>query len=121
MAGNPLEKHEHLLREQQKLEEQQRALESDPAYQRARAFKDDMDALMVRHEVSLAEAVAILCPERARDDVKERKGSSERPARTWINPLNGETVSARSLNHKTLRNWIDEHGRETVVGWEQQA
>lgn len=46
-----------------------------------------------------------------------RQSPNKPPAKVYKNPLNGETITVKRIDHGVLQRWIAEHGKETVDTW----
>ena len=107
---------EKMLKElQQKLERMQ----NDPRLQAELEFKTKLEALMGEYDKSAADVLALLDPKPKSTSGSQSSGAGRRKRKLKIfeNPNTGEVVETRGGNQKTLKEWKEEYGDETVESW----
>ncbi|ARM86279.1 histone-like nucleoid-structuring protein, MvaT/MvaU family [Marinobacter salarius] len=101
------------------LADELQALENDQALKAELKFEKDVKALMDQYNKAPSEVLQILA---AIDPTVTAKGNAagqraKRPLVTYKNPHTGESVKTRGGNHKTLKEWRNKYGKETVKSW----
>ena len=114
------------------LQEEVERIEKDPEFAQQRQFIEEIDQVLDKFGKN-RQALVALVPAKERErlvntpSAKPTEGGTgvgrgrapRKPAtlKTYQHPETRETVEARNLNHKTLREWIAEHGKDTVKSW----
>lgn len=94
-------------------------LENDQALQSDLEFEKQVKDLMAEHSKSPRDVLPILSAIDPSVSTGGKSGGSraKRPLVTYKNPHTGEVVETRGGNHKTLKEWREEYGKETVRSW----
>lgn len=95
-------------------------IEQDPLFAREREFEVKLRALMGENHKSLRDIINILDPESSRPAAFKNAETKARKARavlTYVNPHDGSVVETKGGNHKTLRAWSAQYGKDVVKGW----
>lgn len=108
--------------EQQKAEIERRLqeMENDSRLTAELEFKNALEELMQEHGKSTADVINLLSPSGSTGQSSSSSSSRQRKPRKmkiYKNPNTGEVVETRGGNHKTLKEWKDEFGKEEVEGW----
>ncbi|MBS9405714.1 DNA binding protein [Halomonas sp. TRM85114] len=105
---------ERMLKDlQQKLERMQ----NDPKLQAELEFKEKLEALMKEYDKSSRDVLELLNPDHQAKPVEQTGQRRKRKLKIYENPNSGEVVETRGGNQKTLKQWKDEFGDETVESW----
>jgi hypothetical protein len=81
-------------------------------------FEEKLRALMSEYSKSLRDIIAILDPDaRVRTAPVATKQRVERKVKTYLNPHTGESIHTKGGNHKTLKEWKTQYGKDVVEGW----
>jgi len=111
----------YIQKEQQlkQLQEELDRLKNDDRLKIELDFKNHLETLMREFDKSAADVIKLLDPKQAAGSSVTGKGSgrAKRKLKIYKNPNTGEVVETRGGNQKTLKQWKDEHGAETVEGW----
>lgn len=97
-------------------------LENDDRLKAELEFKSKLEELMAEFDKSASDVISLLDPKPA-EDTGRAANASRNPSRrrrrlkVYKNPHSGEVVETRGGNHKILKAWKDEHGRDTVESW----
>ena len=117
---DPITQHEQLKREQQRIQAQLEQLEKDDAYQKAVAFKKDIEDVLEMHDKTADDLLQIFgkaaTPTPGKASSGKGKGKSL-PMKRYTNPHTGDVEEAKSLKNPKLAAWIEKHGADTVRGW----
>lgn len=100
--------------ELKRLQEELASMQNDERLKEEMAFLDSLNSLMEEYGKSKREVVQLLSPE---DVPTTKSGRAKRRLKRYTNPHTNEVVEARSSNHTTLKQWKEEHGKETVESW----
>lgn len=107
----------------EKLTEELRQLEQDNALKHELEFEQKVRSLMKEYDKSPKDVLQVLGaidPSVAGAKADGGAGSRpKRPLKTYTNPNTGEVVKTRGGNHKTLNEWREQYGKETVQSWQQ--
>ncbi|MBD3655387.1 MULTISPECIES: histone-like nucleoid-structuring protein, MvaT/MvaU family [Marinobacter] len=108
----------------EKLSEELRKLEQDTALKRELEFEEKVRSLMKEYDKSPKDVLQILGaidPSIGGTKAEAPAAASrpKRPMKTYKNPNTGEVVKTRGGNHKTLNEWREKYGKETVQSWQQ--
>lgn len=117
---DPITQHEQLKRQQQRIQEQLEQLEKDEAYQKAVAFKKDIEDVLEMHGKTTDELLRIFGKAAKQSPGKASSGKGKGtslPLKRYTNPHTGTVVEARSLRKPELQAWKEEYGEETVKSW----
>jgi len=107
------------------LSKELKALEDNDGLKKEIKFKDEMLALLKKHDLAFEDAFKVLATEDpslttvAGGRKSNQHKGKPRPLQTFKNPHTGEVVETRGANHKTLKGWRAEHGADTVRQWRQ--
>ena len=116
---DPITQHKQLKREQQRIQAQLEKLEKDDAYQKAVAFKKDIQEVLEMHSKSEEDLLQMLTSSTSTEPQKRssRKPRKELPEKCFINPHTGESVYAKTLKDPNLKPWIEQYGPDMVKSW----
>ena len=112
----------YMQKEQQlkQLQEELDKLKNDDRLKAELEFKDKLEALMREFDKSAADVIKLLDPTPTADKSSsstKSTGRAKRKLKIYKNPNTGEVVETRGGNQKTLKQWKEEYGAETVEGW----
>lgn len=101
------------------LAEELKQLENDQSLQSDLEFEQDVKSLMDQYNKTPKDVLQILAAidPAVSTDGKAGGSRAKRPLVTYKNPHTGEVVQTRGGNHKTLKEWRNEHGKEAVQSW----
>ncbi|WP_282039916.1 histone-like nucleoid-structuring protein, MvaT/MvaU family [Halomonas alimentaria] len=112
----------YMQKEQQlkQLQEELDKLKNDDRLKTELDFKNHLEDLMREFDKSATDVIKLLNP--ASIAVKsssstKSSGRAKRKLKVYKNPNTGEVVETRGGNQKTLKQWKDEYGAETVESW----
>jgi hypothetical protein len=94
-------------------------LKNDAGLKREIEFEQKLLALMSTYDKSLRDIIAILDPDPSAS-VAAPAGPKRRRARVvkvYQNPHTGELIETKGGNHRGLKSWKLQYGRETVESW----
>jgi hypothetical protein len=111
-----------------KLTEELKALESDKELKTDLKLRDEVEALLKKHNRPpsiLAELFDLKGGRGPGKGAGRGRAAGAGPVRKrrrrklkiYTNPVTGEVVKTRGANHKILKAWKAEHGGATVEGW----
>lgn len=107
----------------EKLASELEQLEKDQVLKGELEFETKVRALMKEYDKSPKDVLQILSaidPSIGSGKADATAGTRQkRPMKTYKNPHTGEVVKTRGGNHKTLNEWRQKHGKETVQSWQQ--
>lgn len=106
----------HLAEQLQALE----ALMNDGALKKEIEFETKLRELLVQYGFSLKHIVNLLEPQssaRGQAPVQAPGTRKPRDLKRYKNPLTGEVIETKGGNHKTLKEWKNQHGSYVVEGW----
>lgn len=108
-----------MQQEAERLQEEMKRLQESDALKRELEFKELLEASMKEYDMSAADVLNMLDPQRLEQPKQESQGRERRKRKLKIykNPHTGETVETRGGNQKTLKAWKEEYGTEEVEGW----
>lgn len=97
-------------------------LENDDRLKAELEFKSKLEELMAEFGKSAGDVISLLDPKPVEDSGRAANTSRSasrrrRRLKVYKNPHSGEVVETRGGNHKVLKAWKDEHGRDTVESW----
>lgn len=107
----------------EKLNQEIEKLEQDETIQSELKLIDELKSLMEQYSVSAAHILNVLQTIDPSLGSTSAKGSgtgdrhSKRPMQEYRNPHTGEVVRTRGANHKTLKEWREHYGKDTVLSW----
>ncbi|RJX72590.1 histone-like nucleoid-structuring protein MvaT [Pseudomonas sp. LS-2] len=112
---------------EESIKELQRRLEElskDDRLAKELEFEGKLRSLMGEYQKSLRDIIALLDPQAGRNSSSKanpqvKAQRRERVMKVYKNPHNGEIVETKGGNHKTLKNWKQEYGGDTVESWVQ--
>lgn len=107
-------KKEQLLKQ---LQQELLELESSDEMKTELQFKEKLEALMKKYEISSNQVITMLAPDSVKSSGSVKQSRKKRKLKVYQNPLTEEIIEARGANHKGLRAWRDEHGAEEVESW----
>ncbi|MGF6329330.1 hypothetical protein ABH909_002208 [Pseudomonas sp. BS3782 TE3695] len=96
------------------------AMKSDAGLKKEIEFETKLRALLAEHGYSLKDLIKLLDPQAARRaPATEQKAGSRKPrqVKVYRNPNTGEVVETKGGNHKTLKEWKEKYGADTVESW----
>lgn len=103
--------------------EQLNTLKNDSGLKKEIEFETKLKALLEQYGMGLKHVIAILDPSKGSVVAAPRAASTAqrkpRALKTFKNPHTGEVVATKGGNHKTLKQWKQEHGSDTVDSWLQ--
>ncbi|WP_152207586.1 histone-like nucleoid-structuring protein, MvaT/MvaU family [Marinobacter changyiensis] len=106
----------------EKLTEELHQLEQDNSLKRELEFEEKVRKLMKEYDKSSKDVLQVLGaidPSISGAKADSTVGTRpKRPLKTYKNPNTGEIVKTRGGNHKTLNEWREKHGKETVQSWQ---
>lgn len=115
------------LAEYRKLEQQLAAqlaqlesMKSDSGLKKEMEFENRLRALLSEYGFSLKDVISLLDPQSARRvATSESKAAARKPrqVKVYKNPHSGEVVETKGGNHRTLKEWKNEYGSDTVESW----
>lgn len=111
-----------------KLTEELKALESDKELKTDLKLRDEVEALLKKHNRPpsiLAELFDLKGGRGPGKGTGRRRAAGTGPVRKrrrrklkiYTHPVTGEVVKTRGANHRILKAWKAEHGSATVEGW----
>ena len=103
-------------------QERIKAIESDPTFAREKEFETKLRALLGDYHRSLRDIITMLDPESRRPAAfraAEPKTRRPRQETKYTNPNNGEVVVSKGGNHKVLKEWNKQYGKDVVKSWGQ--
>jgi len=108
------------------LQEELQALEESEVVKKEQALVDDLKGVLEKHDRSpreVLDALKVIDPSISKYLGESGKGAprAKRPMLVYKNPNTGEVVKTRGGNHKTLKEWRDKYGPETVQSWKETA
>jgi hypothetical protein len=112
----------YFKKEQQlkQLEVELNSLKEDEELKKAIEFKKKVEKMAEEYGFSNESVLQVLVPEKfAEEAVAEEPKKTRKPRKlkTYKNPLTGEVVETKGMNHRVLKAWKKEHGDETVESW----
>lgn len=122
MSTNKLAKYRNLERELARQLALMESMKHDADVQREMEFEESLTALLQEFGVSNRDLVALLSPACAAVQAvatEETKPARTRKLQVWNNPHTGEVVESRGGNHKQLKAWSAQYGKDTVRSWLQ--
>ncbi len=105
----------------EKLSDELSKLEDDQDLKSELEFEQKVRDLMEEHEKSPKDVLQILAaidPTIASQAPGLNGSRPKRAMKVYKNPHTGEVVRTRGGNHKTLNEWRNQYGKETVQGWQ---
>jgi len=105
------------------LEARLASLKDDPKLKTELEFEQKLKELLAAYSKSLRDVIALLDPASASHKFAKPAAKGARKARElkiYKNPHSEEIVQTKGGNHRTLKQWKDQYGAETVEGWRQQ-
>lgn len=92
-------------------------MKQDPDFERELAFRDKLTAMMDESGMTTADVLRLIDPQGESQPTGTRRGRKPRVLKTYRHPDTGEEVQTRGGNHKVLKAWKAEHGKDTVESW----
>lgn len=106
---------EEMLR---KLTEEMSRMEENPELKKELSFKEEVQALLDKHQRSVSDLAVIFGLNQSAAAVKAGRGNRRtRKLKVYVNPNTNETIETRGGNHKELKEWKAEFGSEVVESW----
>lgn len=101
------------------LQERLNSLGSDNRLQKELEFEEKLRSLMGEYNKSLKDIIAILDPDATKGAKAHgnKGGKRARKLKQYKNPNTGEVIETKGGNHKTLKEWKEKWGAETVESW----
>lgn len=96
------------------------SLKNDAGLKREIEFEHKLQALMKEYDKGLRDVVAILDPNRdlPRQPLQHvRAHRRPRVVKVYENPHTGELIETKGGNHRGLKAWKLQYGRDTVESW----
>lgn len=101
------------------------ALKNDPELQRELAFDAALEAFLAQHSMNKQKLHLFLRSDPAVDfykkpvaaKTKATRNSHTEPTKTFRNPHSGEILTVKRLSHGAYKQWVEQHGEETVQSW----
>lgn len=97
------------------------SLEEDQSLKADLEFEKEVEGLMKKYDKSPRDVLQIMSV--IDPSVAPGPGGkvvrSKRAMKTYKNPHTGEVVETRGGNHKTLKEWREKYGADTVASWKQ--
>lgn len=119
-----IEIYEKKRQELERIQKELEKLESSDELKKEMQFKNDLEKLMDKYSKDAKEVLRVL----GQIDPNVSSGSSagtgtrrSRPLMKYKNPHTGEVVKTKGGNHKTLKAWREQYGKEEVDKWKQPA
>ena len=115
-------RHQKLAEEKRKIDEQLAKLAKDSEYLKDSECRKAVEEILERHEREITDLVRLF-PEVTPAPSSKKPGQATRRQRQrpklvrYQNPHTEEIVESRSLNNKTLKAWVEKHGKDTVKSW----
>lgn len=106
----------HLAEQLQALE----ALKDDAGLKKEIEFETKLRGLLAEYGYSLSNVINLLDPQAGRSApvVESKAGTRKaRQVKVYKNPHTGEVIETKGGNHKGLKEWKAEHGRDVVESW----
>ncbi|EKT4529630.1 histone-like nucleoid-structuring protein, MvaT/MvaU family [Pseudomonas asiatica] len=105
------------------LEARLASLKDDPKLKSELEFEKKLKDLLGTYSKSLKDVISLLDP--ASVSHKFQKTGSKgvrkpREVKIYKHPESGEIVETKGGNQRTLKQWKDQYGADTVEGWRQQ-
>lgn len=105
------------------------ALKQDPQLQKELAFDAALDEFLAQHSMNKVKLQLFLNadvtsdfykkPAASKAKTKATRNSHPEPAKTFVNPYNGDVLTVKRLSHGTYKLWVEEYGEEKVQSWLQ--
>lgn len=99
------------------------ALRNDAALKRELAFETALNNLLAQFDVSRETLVAMLGVTPRADAPKaatgKRKIVNREPAKTFLNPHTGESLTVKRLTNGKYKAWVEKYGAVVVQTWLQ--
>lgn len=98
------------------LKRRQEKLQDSDELKKDLEFEERLKSLAEEYGKTPQEVIRIVAPELTADQPASR---ARRPRQTkiYVNPHNGEEISTKGGNHKTLKEWKQQYGAEEVESW----
>jgi hypothetical protein len=119
---NLIHEHTELQETIRAAQERIQAIENDPTFAREKEFETKLRALMGENHKSLRDIITILDPESRKPAAfrtAEPKTRRPRQVTKYTNPHDGTIVETKGGNHKILKEWNKQYGKDVVQGWGQ--
>jgi hypothetical protein len=96
-------------------------LKNDSGLKKEFEFETKLRDLLGEYSYSLKDVINVLDPQAAGRKgapvVPEKASRKARSVKVYKSPLTGEVVETKGGNHKLLKAWKDQFGREEVESW----
>lgn len=104
------------------LQERLEKMNGNEALAKEIEFEEKLRGLMGEYGKSLRDIIAILDPDYRKQDNRKQtpvqtKVRAPREVKRYVNPHSGAVVETKGGNHKTLKEWKQEHGAQEVESW----
>ena len=97
-------------KELERLQQELDKLENSSALQKEMEFRQDLEAVVEKHGMTLSDLADFLAKSSAEMGIKV-KGTRKQPVlRTFKHPTTGEVIKARRTSNKKLKSWAIELG-----------
>ena len=110
----------YFQKEQQlkQLEAELNSLKEDEDLKKAIEFKKNVERMAEDYGLSNESVLQVLVPETfGQEAVEQKKTRKPRKLKVYKNPITGEVVETKGMNHRVLKAWKKEHGDATVESW----
>ena len=102
----------------EQISRQLEVLESDEALQNLLQFKARLEELMTDFNMTQEDVINLWGVGEAKPKANDKR-RNKRPLKTYMNPHSEEVVKTRGGNHRTLKSWREQYGKEEVDSWLQ--
>ncbi|WP_146612981.1 hypothetical protein [Halomonas sp. SL1] len=98
-------------------------LEQDPAYQKALAFKKDIEDVLEMHSKTKEDLLQLFGSPTAQEPRKGsyRKPRKPLPMKRYKNPHTKESLNVKTLKDPIIKPWIEKYGLDEVKGWKEDS
>lgn len=118
--ADKLKRYTELQNELNKLREELETLEDSPEIRRDLEFKNQLETMLQQYGYAVSDVFRVLMPDDPANAPKASKTRAQRAVQVYENPHTGEVIETRGGNHKTLKKWREEYGRDAVKSWRKQ-
>lgn len=95
-------------------------LKNDDSLKKEIEFEEKLQSLLGEYGMGLKDIMGIFgeAPVRTKASAPTSPGKRrERTLKRYKNPHNGETIETKGGNHKVLKAWKDQYGKDEVESW----
>lgn len=115
--ADKLKRYQELQDELNRVREELESLEQSPEIRRDLEFKRDLQQFINEQGYTLPDVYRVLFSDEAQPTPGKAESGRTRALQVYKNPETGEVVKTRGGNQKTLNEWREEYGAETVRSW----